>query len=989
VTSFGQPNVPAVMSLQVAPAAAVINSNIALTATMQDVYGNPVVNGQTVVYTSTLGGSSFSPASPNTAANGVVTASLTSTAAGTSTVTVKAGAAVQTAVVTFTAPRLRAVKTVNRNLVSPGDTLVYTITLTNGGDSDAGGVSITDTLDGQTAFVSALPAPVLTSPLVFSLGTLAPGISRTVVLTAAVTLDAVDQSVLRNAITATAIQTATAATAVATATVRGPAFAVAKSVAPQTAVAGQPLTFTIVYTSSGAVPVGGLRLTDTVPAGITVQNVSAPAGNVALVGQTVVFSRPAPFNGVGVITISGQLTAAPWPATPLTLTNRATATINVNPTRFVVTAPVRASSGPPAVITITAVPSRTLINTSVAITAEIADRYGNPITNGQTVSFSSTLAGSSITPSSAPSAGGQVAAGLTSTAAGVTTVIVQVGSISRTAVVTFTAPSLALSKTGFPNPVAPGGTVVYTLVVSNTGNAAINNVVVTDSLGSGLAFMSAAPPPSGGSGNSRTFTLGSLGTGVTQTIVLTASVSAGEGAIVQNTASAKATETSLVQVTADTLVSAAPLSLSKSGAPDPVQAGGTLTYTISYRNNTGILLNNIRLTDTLPANFSLTAVNPGNASTVTVGPSRLVFTRSGLFPLAQESIVVVGQVPASPVPAGGMFITNAVTAALQLATAPLAAEAGVQVRPAAPASIVITASTLSTTVGSVVAITATVNDPFGNPAFNGTSVTFNTSATNTFVTSPQTTTHGSAVAALSATAAATTTVTANSGSAAGNSVQVVFNTAPVVMRPVYLPLILKRFTPPPPPVDLVVDSIAVSPAAPTTSQPVVISVTIRNTGTTAASGFWVDLYLTTEPVTPTINQLWNDLGSLGVAWQVPALAGGQAITLTNLAPNNYSNPADCQNYSYFTPEAVGLCTWPGNSNIFPAAGTYFATAQVDSFGEDSTPADGEVTETDESNNVFSTPVTIIVTGTPKTPAAPSRFPFAVPATPGRVRPPLR
>jgi uncharacterized repeat protein (TIGR01451 family) len=52
--------------------------------------------------------------------------------------------------------------------------------------------------------------------------------------------------------------------------------------------------------------------------------------------------------------------------------------------------------------------------------------------------------------------------------------------------------SFAVSKTGLPNPVALGGTLAYTIPVTNTGAIDALNVTVTDTLPSSIVFRDAA-----------------------------------------------------------------------------------------------------------------------------------------------------------------------------------------------------------------------------------------------------------------------------------------------------------------------------------------------------------------------------------------------------------------------------------------------------------------------------------------------------------------
>ena len=80
-----------------------------------------------------------------------------------------------------------------------------------------------------------------------------------------------------------------------------------------------------------------------------------------------------------------------------------------------------------------------------------------------------------------------------------------------------------IAKSG-PATVRLGGEAVYTLAYGNNGNAAATNVVVTDTLPAGLAFVSADPAPTSSEGQVQSWDLGILEPGTSGTISLTALV---------------------------------------------------------------------------------------------------------------------------------------------------------------------------------------------------------------------------------------------------------------------------------------------------------------------------------------------------------------------------------------------------------------------------------------------------------------------------------
>jgi uncharacterized repeat protein (TIGR01451 family) len=85
--------------------------------------------------------------------------------------------------------------------------------------------------------------------------------------------------------------------------------------------------------------------------------------------------------------------------------------------------------------------------------------------------------------------------------------------------------NLSITKTLEPGPVTQGGDVTFTLAVTNAGPAAAANVVVTDTLPSQLAFVSATPSTGSCSGTvTITCNLGTLNPAISETITLVATM---------------------------------------------------------------------------------------------------------------------------------------------------------------------------------------------------------------------------------------------------------------------------------------------------------------------------------------------------------------------------------------------------------------------------------------------------------------------------------
>ncbi len=101
------------------------------------------------------------------------------------------------------------------------------------------------------------------------------------------------------------------------------------------------------------------------------------------------------------------------------------------------------------------------------------------------------------------------------------------------------AADLSITKTDSPDPVTTGSNVTYTIVVTNSGPADAQSVVVTDNLPGSVSFVSCSSTAGGvcgGSGNNRTITFASLPSGASATITLVVTANGAAGSTITNTA---------------------------------------------------------------------------------------------------------------------------------------------------------------------------------------------------------------------------------------------------------------------------------------------------------------------------------------------------------------------------------------------------------------------------------------------------------------------
>ncbi|MCI0489849.1 MAG: hypothetical protein L0229_24930 [Blastocatellia bacterium] len=234
---------------------------------------------------------------------------------------------------------------------------------------------------------------------------------------------------------------------------------------------------------------------------------------------------------------------------------------------------------------------------------------------------------------------------------------------------------LAIEKTAAPAQpgaqVLPGSDIIYTIKVTNNGAGVANNVTVTDNLPPQTTFKSSSPQ-SNGFGNNRTFNLGSLAAGASQTVTITATVNAGVTVCsISNTASVTSstpdTDIADNSATAETAISgAATLRLTGSSSLDfgataahlsPSTSAPSRTFTIE---NTGDCPRDVtfsinrtdtaggKITDRNDSRFFM--VFPGGSTTpATPGSTISILARQTMVFLVQFQALI-------PAPAG--TVTN-------------------------------------------------------------------------------------------------------------------------------------------------------------------------------------------------------------------------------------------------------------------------------------------------------------------------------------------
>ena len=228
-----------------------------------------------------------------------------------------------------------------------------------------------------------------------------------------------------------------------------------------------------------------------------------------------------------------------------------------------------------------------------------------------------------------------------------------------------TGVDLAITKSGDPDPVVAGENLTYTLVVTNVGSEPATGVTILDNLPAGpTGFVSASTGCNYDIGaHGVTCAVGDLGPGQSATVeIIVDVVSAVEhGTVITNTASVSSNENELVPgdntVSEDTdVVRSADVTVSKTGAPNPVTQGGTLTYTIDVTNNGPSDASGVVLVDTLPAGLEYVSHTAPAGVTCTV-TGTVTCTKANTAAGASDTMTITVEVVAD----AGSTLTNTAT----------------------------------------------------------------------------------------------------------------------------------------------------------------------------------------------------------------------------------------------------------------------------------------------------------------------------------------
>jgi uncharacterized repeat protein (TIGR01451 family) len=164
----------------------------------------------------------------------------------------------------------------------------------------------------------------------------------------------------------------------------------------------------------------------------------------------------------------------------------------------------------------------------------------------------------------------------------------------ETAILANTAPLITLTKTS-PDHAVVGGQITYTIKATNVGPKTATNVLVVDSLPTGVTFTSATPSTCSASAGVVTCNVGSLDVGSTFTATVTVTVNKGSGGALTDQAAVSSDPDNTLfrsNVTFTSLYAFGGFNppINNPPAVNPVQSGSTIPVKFSLGGNFGLAI---------------------------------------------------------------------------------------------------------------------------------------------------------------------------------------------------------------------------------------------------------------------------------------------------------------------------------------------------------------------------------------------------------------
>ncbi|WJH29824.1 hypothetical protein N6H13_03435 [Paenibacillus sp. CC-CFT742] len=553
-------------------------------------------------------------------------------------------------------PILSATKAASTQNATVGDTVSYTITVSNTGNYGAQ-INLTDNIPAGTilvpnsVIVNGQPLPAANPATGISAGTVAAGATTTITFSVVIDTLPSPQQLVNQASVALSFTlpdgrtiTSSVLSNVLTITVSAPDVDVVKSTTSTAVSVGDIVTYSVAVTNNGIATVNNVVFTDAVPAstvlaptGVFVDGVLRPGANPST-GITIGSIAP---GATVTVVFSVRVTSLPASAV---LNNQSTVSFTsgaFSATTFsnTVTTPVyqpiltAVKTGDQAIATV----GDTVVY-SIAISN--AGNYGASVTLTDTIPAGTELVPNSVIVNGASVPGADPASGIplgvvsTTTMVMFSVVIVTLPlsqSITNQASATFTytlpdgrtlggsltsntlniqvsAPDVSVTKTTTSVDAVVGDTIVYQMVVTNNGIDPVNNVVLTDPIDPATTFVTGSVLVDGAPRTSANpalgIAIGSLAPGASAAISYAVRVNTLPTPPVVSSRSSVSFTSGVFSGASYSNTVVTPIyqpiiAVTKTANTSNATIGDTIVYSFSI-NNSGNLAVNLTLTDDIP-----------------------------------------------------------------------------------------------------------------------------------------------------------------------------------------------------------------------------------------------------------------------------------------------------------------------------------------------------------------------------------------------------
>ncbi len=564
------------------------------------------------------------------------------------------------------------------------DNAMYTITVTNTGNFDATNTELTATLPDGLAFVSATDGGTATdeetttddgteseSVVTWELGTIAIDGSMSVDLTAQGT-SVGEQTITYQAKSSEGLgDEDTTVTEV----IRG-GLEVTKT-GPEQANINDNLTYTIEVTGTGTGASTGIQLVDTIPSGMSL--VSSDPEGIRVDNELTIdlgTLNPDDTRSVSVVLQANQ--TGDW-TNQVTVSSTEGATASAEATTTVVQPALSITKiGPETALineifayTITVSNTGTGVadNTTVTDTLPVGTEHvgslpaGTVSEDGGTVTWNIGSLDpdvlSTITLTLRGTTAGAKVNTASATADGVDTVP------QAQATTTVLVPAITVEKVG-RTALFVGNQATYTLTATNTGEAPLTNVTITDTIATGMSYVESSPEGTlSEDGDAVTWSVGNLAVDGEATVTVT--LQGDEVGTMVNTANTTSTEGVSDEAELNIVILAATgATIQITDSVDPIREGEEVTFTVVVSNQGRSPMTEVSVAVEVPAQFTIDSTSDDTKATIDAETSTVTYNHGEELATGDDFSFTV-TVTANDLPEGQIRQDTVTTATLTYA----------------------------------------------------------------------------------------------------------------------------------------------------------------------------------------------------------------------------------------------------------------------------------------------------------------------------------